>query len=249
MLTALIIGDGSTSVEKELFSAILKKGGGVVPYLSETLNSALRLSFDILHQFTYIYLIPGNLFPRLPSETQINLVNYVMDGGILVCTPFAAWSSYFRGNEILQQVLPVRCSGYYENKTLRLQKGEIPLHQEMKSTRYCGCSFIASGEELTVIDGGELICSCEIDGTPNVFSARRRSRRGYTLYLNATHHSSAGSLQVWSSDGKPSPIYELMDSWSLQCYLDVEKANQGNMVRFIIETGAQFLEPEWENSG
>jgi hypothetical protein len=244
MFSTLLIGDGSKTVNQDLFDCILTDGRGVVPYLSDELSPGLVIPFDVLRQFTYVHLIPGDLFPTIAQATQHSLAQYVSDGGTLVCTPFTAWSAYFRGNDLLRELLPVECKGFYEGQQIRLQDEPITLHQGLSTDRYSGHTFVGTDEDLRLLKGSECICWSSHHSKPNPFLARRQYGHGYVLYVNAVHHCDEGELEIWRSAGNLTPAYDLMRSWSFQCVLDSARAKRGNMVRFVTELAQLFLQPE-----
>ena len=241
MISCLIVGDDSRAVVDRLFTCILLNGGGVSPVLSRMLSPDLVLSGDMLAQYTYVYLIPGNVFPALPAGTQRALCEYVDTGGVLVCTPFTAWSAKFGGNRELADVLPVECVGFYEDSIVELQEAPIRIHQGMMETGYAGTSFEASGEDLVVRAGAELICQVGRNGSMLPFLVRRQYGKGYVLYVNAVHHAESREIDIWSPGNTLSPTFHLMESWSFQCALDSDDVRRGTMVRFIRELAQSFL--------
>ena len=245
MLTALIFGDSSQAVEQALFTSILGDDRGMTPYVTR-IGCGSEVTLDVLRQFTCVFVLPGNPFPALPRDTQRALADYVREGGVLVCMPFTAWSAQHYGHDHLQNILPVRCTSYFERQTVRLQKTAIRLPKGMASSTLPGYTFIASGEDVELVNGSEVICLCKTRGKTMPFLARRRSGCGYVLYLNVSHRSRTGDLRIWYTGGtfdttKRSPIYDLLSAWLFRCIPDEARVKRGSMMERVSQVAATYL--------
>lgn len=213
-ICGLVLDEGSLNSE-DMFECLLFTHGPAFNPIRQIITDQINLSCEMLKQFGYIIIFLGDFFPHIPETTQAAIVDYVKGGGVLLATPFTAWTAAFRNNDLLGSILPVHCEGFIEDQEVRwrYKKQGFLYDFRIEDQIKTGC-FTGSIEKLKLSSDSELLWSCETQGNKYPFVAIKNVDAGLVIYFNASHHScSRGNLHLWKkmdeTEDEESPLFKL----------------------------------------
>ena len=197
--SVLVLGDASSAAET-LYEILHR---GCTPLVGPVLSCDAYVPFDELRQYSAVLVLPGDIYPTIQTELSQALLNYVKSGGIVVATPFLAWSVQAKNNHSIDQLIPVTCVGSFfeaEWAQIRLDtiasgssidKFTVPRIIEVEAT---------SGELLAAKEGATVHGFDVSHSVPAVISWQ--IEKGAVAYINVSHHShdDLSGLGVWMND-------------------------------------------------
>jgi hypothetical protein len=259
-MSILIISDDSAETHK-LLEVWTRHWGGNVVALSAKLTENLDISLQVLQSFGTIVLLPSDVYPAIKPSLQQSLVEYVRMGGSFVCLPYTAWSCRTHGNHILDEILPVAASQYFENEMFRLDaSSRLPLPTEEYDIQFIVPPllpvteehFLNSGEELHVRSGARVRIKGEVNGTAIPIVVLRQLGNGTIVYVNLCPHGIQRHPSYWESttDSVPELAFEYLRIASSYANIVSQRSPSLELVRFVWEFAVRFLKPNpFQESG